>query len=95
MDPLAMPGTMNALNAALALAMLDRVGIHGGEVVTAICRATVPGRAELVGTRDGVSVFVDYAHSPESIREFLSRAKKSISWSHHHGCGCWRRPRRK
>ena len=72
MDSLAMPGTMNALNAALALAMLDRVGIHGGEVVTAICGATVPGRAELVGTRDGVSVFVDYAHSPESIREFLT-----------------------
>ena len=72
MNSLAMSGTMNAVNAALALAMLDQVGIHGSEVVKAICGATVPGRAELVGTRDGVSVFVDYAHSPESIQEFLA-----------------------
>ena len=75
MNSLAMSGTMNAVNAALALAMLDQVGIHGSEVVKAICGATVPGRAELVGTRDGVSVFVDYAHSPESIQEFLAGLK--------------------
>lgn len=71
-DSLAMPGTINALNAAMAIAMLDQVGIHSGQVLKAICGATVPGRAELVGTNDQVSIFVDYAHSPESIREFLA-----------------------
>ncbi len=75
LDPLAMPGMINALNAALALAILDRVGIRGTKVVEAVCQAKVPGRGELVGKVLDVSIFVDYAHSPDSIREFLTGVK--------------------
>jgi UDP-N-acetylmuramoyl-L-alanyl-D-glutamate--2,6-diaminopimelate ligase len=78
-DSLAMPGEINALNAALALSVLDHVGIRGNNVVEAICTATVPGRGELVGTRGDVSIFVDYAHSPESVEQFLTGLKNEFS----------------
>jgi len=78
-DSLAMPGQINTLNAVLALSILDHVGVRGHEVVQAICRATVPGRGELVGKRADVSFFVDYAHSPESVEEFLSGLKNEFS----------------
>lgn len=79
LDALALPGKINALNATLAISVLDRVGIRGHDVVEAICRATVAGRGELVGTRGDVSFFVDYAHSPESIAEFLGGLKSEFS----------------
>jgi UDP-N-acetylmuramoyl-L-alanyl-D-glutamate--2,6-diaminopimelate ligase len=78
-DSLALPGKINVLNAALALSVLDQVGIRGNNVVEAICNATVPGRGELVGKRGDVSFFVDYAHSPESIEEFLTGLKNEFS----------------
>ena len=78
-DSLALPGKINVLNAALALSVLDHVGIRGNNVVEAICKATVPGRGELVGKRGDVSFFVDYAHSPESIEEFLTGLKNEFS----------------
>ena len=78
-DSLALPGKINALNAALALSVLDHVGIRGKKIVEAICQATVPGRGELVGTLGGVSIFVDYAHSPESVEEFLTGLKNEFS----------------
>jgi UDP-N-acetylmuramoyl-L-alanyl-D-glutamate--2,6-diaminopimelate ligase len=76
LDSLAMPGTINALNAALALAILDRVGIRGNVVNEAVSIATVAGRGELVAKIADVCVYVDYAHSPESIREFLTGLKR-------------------
>lgn len=78
-NSLAMPGKINALNAALAVAVLDHVGIHGSNVVESICNASVPGRGELVGKTGDVSIFVDYAHSPESINEFLTGVKSEFS----------------
>jgi len=78
LGPLAMPGSINAMNAALALAILDHAGIRGATVVDTICRATVAGRGELVGKLLDVSIFVDYAHSPESIREFLTGVKSEF-----------------
>jgi UDP-N-acetylmuramoyl-L-alanyl-D-glutamate--2,6-diaminopimelate ligase len=78
-DSLALPGKINALNAALALSVLDHVGIRGKKIVEAICQAIVPGRGELVGTRGDVSIFVDYAHSPESVEEFLTGLKNEFS----------------
>jgi len=78
-DSLALPGKINVLNAAIALSVLDHVGIRGNNVVQAISKATVPGRGELVGKRGDVSFFVDYAHSPESIEEFLTGLKNQFS----------------
>lgn len=77
-DSLALPGKINVLNAALALSVLDHVGIRGNNVVEAICKATVPGRGQLVGKRGDVSIFVDYAHSPESVDEFLAGLKNEF-----------------
>jgi UDP-N-acetylmuramoyl-L-alanyl-D-glutamate--2,6-diaminopimelate ligase len=78
-DSLAMPGQINVLNAVLAISILDHVGVRGRDVVQAIRRATVPGRGELVGTRGDVSFFVDYAHSPESVEEFLTGLNSEFS----------------
>lgn len=69
---LSMPGAINALNATLALSMLDCVGVSGPAALNALRMATVTGRGELVAVHGSVSIYVDYAHSPDSIREFLS-----------------------
>lgn len=78
-DSMAIPGKINVMNAALALAVLDHVGVRGSRVVEAVCKATVSGRGELVGTRGDVNFFVDYAHSPESIEEFLTGLRNEFS----------------
>jgi UDP-N-acetylmuramoyl-L-alanyl-D-glutamate--2,6-diaminopimelate ligase len=61
-------GRFNVYNLLAALAATKAVGIPLREAVAAIADAPqVPGRMEHCGTRDGVSVFVDYAHTPDAL----------------------------
>lgn len=61
-------GRFNVYNALAALAAAQAVGISIRDAVAALAEAPqVPGRMENVGTRDGVTVFVDYAHTPDAL----------------------------
>jgi len=61
-------GRFNVFNAMAAIAAACSLGLRLREVVHALASAPqVPGRMELVGHRNGVSVFVDYAHTPDAI----------------------------
>ncbi len=62
-------GRFNVSNCVAALAACIAVGIKPRDAVRAFASAPqVPGRMENVGSRDGASVFVDYAHTPDAIK---------------------------
>lgn len=66
------PGTANAMNSILAIALLQNIGCDIETVMHAVGHSLVPGRGELVASANGFQVFVDYAHSPDAIESFLS-----------------------
>jgi len=75
---LSVPGEYNAANALAAFALADTVfGIGIEETAAALARYTLAGRRfELVGEKDGVKIFHDYAHHPSEIQACLSAAKR-------------------
>jgi UDP-N-acetylmuramoyl-L-alanyl-D-glutamate--2,6-diaminopimelate ligase len=61
-------GRFNVYNTLAALGAAQAIGVPMREAVAALADAPqVPGRMENVGTRDGVTVFVDYAHTPDAL----------------------------
>ena len=66
---LGMPGEFNAYNAVLAALLLRAAGFHHKE--WAMGFNGVPGRLERVEAR-GVDIYIDYAHSPDSLEKVLS-----------------------
>lgn len=61
-------GRFNISNCAAALAACCAAGIKPRQSVRALAEAPqVPGRMECVGVRDGATLFVDYAHTPDAI----------------------------
>lgn len=62
-------GRFNVSNCTAAIAAAIAVGIKPRAAVRAFASAPqVPGRMENVGRRDGATVFVDYAHTPDAIK---------------------------
>lgn len=73
---LAVPGEHNRLNAAAAVAALERAGVPQGEAAAALGRFTGVGRRfQLVGEAGGVTVFDDYAHNPVKLAATLETAR--------------------
>lgn len=61
-------GRFNVFNCTAALAACVAAGIKPRDAVRAFADAPqVPGRMECVGRRDGASLFVDYAHTPDAL----------------------------
>ncbi len=61
-------GRFNVSNCVAALSACVAAGIKPRDAVRALADAPqVPGRMEKVGTRDGASLFVDYAHTPDAL----------------------------
>jgi UDP-N-acetylmuramoyl-L-alanyl-D-glutamate--2,6-diaminopimelate ligase len=61
-------GRFNVYNLLSALAAASAMKVNLRDAVAAMADAPqVPGRMEHCGTRDGVSVFVDYAHTPDAV----------------------------
>jgi len=70
-------GRFNVYNSLAALAAASAVKIPLREAVAALAEAPqVPGRMEHCGTKDGVSVFVDYAHTPDAIENACRTLKE-------------------
>jgi UDP-N-acetylmuramoyl-L-alanyl-D-glutamate--2,6-diaminopimelate ligase len=66
------PGRFSVSNALAAVAACHILGHDLGALVEALDRMPqIPGRFEHFGTREGVSVIVDYAHSPDSLDKVL------------------------
>lgn len=70
-------GRFNVYNTLAALAAASAVKVPLREAVAAMAEAPqVPGRMEHCGTRDGVSVFVDYAHTPDALENACRTLKE-------------------
>jgi UDP-N-acetylmuramoyl-L-alanyl-D-glutamate--2,6-diaminopimelate ligase len=72
--PLELPlaGEFNARNAAAALAAAAALGLDVEAAAAALAGAPqVPGRIEAVPNERGVSVYVDYAHTPDALDRVL------------------------
>jgi len=86
----ALPGGFNVLNAAAAAACGIALGFDGAAIAQGIERlARVPGRLEPVSAGQPFAVFVDYAHTEESLAAVLDavRALTSGRLAVVFGCG--------
>ncbi len=71
-------GRFNVLNVLATLGAARAVGIPLRSAIAALADAPqVPGRMENCGTRDRVTVFVDYAHTPDAL-EHACRTLKEL-----------------
>src|SRR6266487_1262264 len=65
-------GRFNVLNSVAALAAANALGISLRDAVLSIGKSSqIPGRLELVPAKRQFQVFVDYAHTPDALRNVL------------------------
>ncbi len=70
-------GRFNVYNTLAALAAASSLKIPLREAVAALADSPqVPGRMEHCGTKDGISVFVDYAHTPDALENACRTLKE-------------------
>jgi UDP-N-acetylmuramoyl-L-alanyl-D-glutamate--2,6-diaminopimelate ligase len=76
----ALPGEFNVANCLAALAVADLLGLDlaaAAEAITAV--PGVPGRMEPVRAGQPFAVYVDYAHTPDSLERVLTAARRLTS----------------
>lgn len=78
---LPLPGAFNIANAALAIAMVQRVGIDPHTFVNGIEKVGVPGRMERVDAGQGFIAVVDYAHKPAALTAVLDTLREQLDAS--------------
>jgi UDP-N-acetylmuramoyl-L-alanyl-D-glutamate--2,6-diaminopimelate ligase len=72
-----LPGSFNALNAAAGAACAVALGLDSTAVAKGIARLTrVPGRLEPIVAGQPFAVFVDYAHTEESLAAVLDAVRQ-------------------
>ncbi len=77
---LPLPGDFNVANALVAVAAAGALGVGMQEAVVALAEAPpVPGRLEPVQAGQAFTVLVDYAHTPDSLRNVLEAARRLTS----------------
>ncbi|MCS0503807.1 UDP-N-acetylmuramoyl-L-alanyl-D-glutamate--2,6-diaminopimelate ligase [Ancylobacter mangrovi] len=73
-------GAFQAANALIAAGLVMLTGASAGEALGALeTLQGVPGRLELVGAKEGASVFVDYAHKPDALANALDALRPYVS----------------
>ncbi|MHB1015443.1 MAG: UDP-N-acetylmuramoyl-L-alanyl-D-glutamate--2,6-diaminopimelate ligase [Desulfurivibrionaceae bacterium] len=73
----ALVGTFNLKNLLGAVGVAVALQIPGEEIVDCLARAqAAPGRLERVQSPAGVSVFVDFAHSPDALANVLQTMRR-------------------
>ncbi|BBB32803.1 UDP-N-acetylmuramoyl-L-alanyl-D-glutamate--2, 6-diaminopimelate ligase [Thermotomaculum hydrothermale] len=72
-----MIGDYNAYNLGFAIAVLERFGVNIDGFFKKIEKSFfVPGRVEKIHSQKGITVIVDFAHTPEGLENLLSSVKK-------------------
>jgi UDP-N-acetylmuramoyl-L-alanyl-D-glutamate--2,6-diaminopimelate ligase len=73
---LPMGGAFSLMNALAALTACSELGIDEDSLVDGCAQlAQIPGRFESVANSYGIGVVVDYAHTPDGLREVISSAR--------------------
>jgi UDP-N-acetylmuramoyl-L-alanyl-D-glutamate--2,6-diaminopimelate ligase len=74
---LPLPGDFNVANALVAAAAAAALGVELSDAIAALADAPpVPGRLEPVVAGQRFAVLVDYAHTPDSLRNVLEAARR-------------------
>ncbi|MFC5264151.1 UDP-N-acetylmuramoyl-L-alanyl-D-glutamate--2,6-diaminopimelate ligase [Kribbella qitaiheensis] len=93
-----LPGDFNVANALLAVAMLRQLDVPAEVIAAGLQHAAVPGRMETFSRADGLSVIVDYAHTPDAVELALVAARTATKGRLFAVVGCggdrdpWKRP---
>lgn len=66
------PGRFSIYNAAGAIAVSSHFGVPADEIRLALKDLKVLGRSELVPNKLGITIMIDYAHTPSSLESILT-----------------------
>ncbi len=69
------PGRFSVYNSLAAICVTTKLGANAEQIKEALLSVRVPGRSELVDNKKGLTIMIDYAHSPESLQSILSAVK--------------------
>ncbi len=69
------PGRFSVYNAAGAIATTSYFGVTADEIRNALKDLKVLGRSELVPNKLGLTIMIDYAHTPSSLESILTAVK--------------------
>lgn len=69
------PGRFSVYNSLAAISVTTKLGANIEDIKEALLKVRVPGRSELVDNKKGLTIMIDYAHSPESLQSILSAVK--------------------
>ncbi len=70
-------GEFNISNLLAAVAVLGALGVKTEDIKSGLKNITsVPGRLEEVTGKKGISIFVDYAHTPDALKNVLETLRK-------------------
>ncbi|MBP3480911.1 MAG: UDP-N-acetylmuramoyl-L-alanyl-D-glutamate--2,6-diaminopimelate ligase [Clostridia bacterium] len=70
-------GTFTVSNALAAIGAVCALGLDFGEVLPAAASlASVPGRAQIISGSRPYTVMIDYAHTPDGLKNILSAARE-------------------
>jgi len=69
------PGRFSVYNSLAAICVGLQYGANADEIKEALLDIKVPGRSELVPNKKGLTIMLDYAHSPASLQNILSSVK--------------------
>ena len=69
------PGRFSVYNSLAAIAITSKLGCEAEAIKEALLDIKVPGRSELIDNPKGLTIMIDYAHSPESLENILSATK--------------------
>ena len=69
------PGRFSVYNSLAAISVATKLGANVEKIKEALISVRVPGRSELVDNKKGLTIMIDYAHSPKSLQSILSAVK--------------------
>ena len=69
------PGRFSVYNSLAAICIGTALGADAEQIKAALEEVRVPGRSELVDNKKGLTIMIDYAHSPESLENILNAVK--------------------
>ncbi|MCA9271766.1 MAG: UDP-N-acetylmuramoyl-L-alanyl-D-glutamate--2,6-diaminopimelate ligase, partial [Phycisphaerales bacterium] len=79
-------GDHNAMNLLQAVAVAHELGVDSESIVAALAHPELPrGRLQRVPGTGDVSVFVDFAHTPDALERTLHEMRRSMQESGHRG----------
>ena len=73
------PGLFNVYNALASFCACYLIGISATKTIASLEKvARVPGRFEMIPNDSGIHTFVDYAHTPDSLKNILQAITKTF-----------------